>query len=216
LNPKGENLAMMREALSASFPQYADRLANYTTQCWPSLHGGFWCTVSNRPSNRTLAGHRRLWRSHLTPRRPIPWGDSCLSLLPHLQEPGPSGLADAITASTGALSAPRLEPNPTGREDERKPTHALRPSTCMSDVIGQWWGRERTEAILSALRSAQEAHPTSRFDRCLLHLPERTGDRIMLAAFADSGHSHTWLATVAFTWQPRQEPLGPSERPPVL
>ena len=70
LNPKGDNIAMMREALSASFPQYADRLAHYTSEYWAKftlkvLEHGLKQTKQFIPWPDT----RRLWRSHLTPER---------------------------------------------------------------------------------------------------------------------------------------------------
>jgi DNA repair photolyase len=70
LNPKGDNIAMMRGALSALYPQYAYRLANYTTEYWAKftwkvLAHGLKQTKQFIPWPDT----RRLWRSHLAPER---------------------------------------------------------------------------------------------------------------------------------------------------
>lgn len=68
LNPKGDNISMMQEALSASFPKYADRLAHYTTECWAKftlkvLAHGLKQTKQFIPWPDT----GRLWRKHLSP-----------------------------------------------------------------------------------------------------------------------------------------------------
>jgi hypothetical protein len=70
LNPKGDNIAMMQEALSGSYPLYADRLANYTSEYWAKftwavLAYGLKCVKQFIPWPDT----RRLWRAHLTPER---------------------------------------------------------------------------------------------------------------------------------------------------
>ena len=70
LNPKGDNIGIMQEALSASFPQYADRLAHYTAEYWAKftwrvLEHGLKQTKQFIPWPDT----RRLWRPHLTQQR---------------------------------------------------------------------------------------------------------------------------------------------------
>ena len=70
LNPKSDNISMMREALSTSFPQFAERLAHYTTEYWAKftwkvLAHGLKQTKQFIPWPDT----RRLWRAHLTPQR---------------------------------------------------------------------------------------------------------------------------------------------------
>jgi DNA repair photolyase len=68
LNPKGDNISMMQEALSVSFPKHAKKLAHYTTECWAEftwkvLAHGLKQTKQFIPWPDT----RRLWRAHLTP-----------------------------------------------------------------------------------------------------------------------------------------------------
>ena len=68
LNPKGDNISMMQEALSASFPEYAERLAHYTTECWAEFtlkvlaHG-----LKQTKQFIPWPDKRRLWRPYLTP-----------------------------------------------------------------------------------------------------------------------------------------------------
>jgi DNA repair photolyase len=70
LNPKGENVAMMVDALALRYPEFADRLAKYSPEYWSKFtwkvlkHG---ITRSRRfiPWPDT----QRLWRAHLPPDR---------------------------------------------------------------------------------------------------------------------------------------------------
>lgn len=70
LNPKGENLAMMVDALASRFPEFAKRLTHYSPENWSAFtwkvlkHG---LTRSRRfiPWPDT----QRLWRAHLPPDR---------------------------------------------------------------------------------------------------------------------------------------------------
>lgn len=89
LNPKGDNIAMMRKALSASFPKYADRLAHYTSEYWAKftwrvLEHGLTRTKQFIPWPDT----GRLWRPHLTPER----ADSLERFLPP-REPAPLAIS---------------------------------------------------------------------------------------------------------------------------
>jgi DNA repair photolyase len=66
LNPKGDNLAMMEEALASSFPEYAARLAEYSAESWSKftwnvLKHGFASSNQFIPWPDT----RRQWRAHL-------------------------------------------------------------------------------------------------------------------------------------------------------
>lgn len=70
LNPKGENVAMMVDALALRYPEFANRLAKYSPEYWSKFtwkvlkHG---ITRSRRfiPWPDT----QRLWRAHLPPDR---------------------------------------------------------------------------------------------------------------------------------------------------
>jgi DNA repair photolyase len=70
LNPKGENIAMMVDALTPRYPEFANRLAQYSPEYWSKFtwkvlkHG---ITRSRRfiPWPDT----QRLWRAHLPPDR---------------------------------------------------------------------------------------------------------------------------------------------------
>jgi len=70
LNPKGENLAMMVDAMASRFPEFANRLTHYSPENWSTFtwkvlkHG---LTRSRRfiPWPDT----QRLWRAHLPPDR---------------------------------------------------------------------------------------------------------------------------------------------------
>jgi DNA repair photolyase len=68
LNPKGDNIAMMSNALAAEFPQFAARLLGYSSSLWAKftlkvLCHGIGCSSRFIPWPDT----RRLWRSHLHP-----------------------------------------------------------------------------------------------------------------------------------------------------
>jgi DNA repair photolyase len=68
LNPKGDNIAMMTDALAAEFPQFAAGLAGYSNGQWAKftlkvLGHGIGCSSRFIPWPDT----RRLWRPHLQP-----------------------------------------------------------------------------------------------------------------------------------------------------
>ena len=70
LNPKGENLSMMIDALSSRFPQYAARLNEYSTDYWSK----FTWKVLKHGLNRSRRfipwpDTRGQWRAHLSPDR---------------------------------------------------------------------------------------------------------------------------------------------------
>jgi DNA repair photolyase len=66
LNPKGDNLAMMEEALVASFPEYAACLAEYSAEYWSKF---MWKVLKHdfTRSKRFIPwpDTQRHWRSHL-------------------------------------------------------------------------------------------------------------------------------------------------------
>jgi DNA repair photolyase len=70
LNPKGDNLSMMTEALAGEFPEFAAQLTTYSNAQWAkftltTLTHGTQYSTSFIPWPDT----RRLWRPHLQPER---------------------------------------------------------------------------------------------------------------------------------------------------
>ncbi len=70
LNPKGDNIAMMREALQPNFPEYAARMTAYSAEYWAKFTWNvlsFGLTKDSRfiPWPDT----QRFWRTHLDPKQ---------------------------------------------------------------------------------------------------------------------------------------------------
>ena len=67
LNPKGDNLAMMEEALQAEYPEYAKRLAGYTRRHWAKFTWKVLAQGTQRTSRFIpWPDSRRTWRRHLS------------------------------------------------------------------------------------------------------------------------------------------------------
>lgn len=67
LNPKGDNIAMMREALQAKFPEEASRMQNYSAKYWAQFT---WKVLSFGMKRNTRfipwPDTQRFWKTHLT------------------------------------------------------------------------------------------------------------------------------------------------------
>jgi DNA repair photolyase len=68
LNPKGDNIAMMREALQAKFPAYAEAMENYSAEYWAKFT---WKVLSFglKRNARFIPwpDTQRFWKTHLSP-----------------------------------------------------------------------------------------------------------------------------------------------------
>lgn len=67
LNPKGDNIAMMAEALAADYPEFAARLTAYSNPHWAKFTSGV-LTAGMQRSPRFVPwpDTRRFWRPHLS------------------------------------------------------------------------------------------------------------------------------------------------------
>jgi DNA repair photolyase len=70
LNPKGDNVAMMREALVAKFPVEAKRMTNYTAESWAEFTWRV-LSVGLKKNKRFIPwpDTQRFWKSHLDPKQ---------------------------------------------------------------------------------------------------------------------------------------------------
>jgi len=70
LNPKGDNIAMMREALQTKFPAYAESMENYSAEYWAKFT---WKVLSFglKRNARFIPwpDTQRFWKTHLSPKQ---------------------------------------------------------------------------------------------------------------------------------------------------
>jgi len=68
LNPKGENIAMMHDALAGEFPDFAARLVQYSNEEWAKFTSEVLTYgIGRSPRFIPWPDTRRLWRAHLQP-----------------------------------------------------------------------------------------------------------------------------------------------------
>jgi DNA repair photolyase len=70
LNPKGDNIAMMQEALAAKFPNEAQRMVSYSAEAWAQFTWRV-LSIGMKKSDRFIPwpDTQRLWKTHLDPKQ---------------------------------------------------------------------------------------------------------------------------------------------------
>jgi DNA repair photolyase len=70
LNPKGDNIAMMQEALAAKFPEEAQKMVNYSAAAWAQFTWRV-LSIGMKKNERFIPwpDTQRFWKAHLDPKQ---------------------------------------------------------------------------------------------------------------------------------------------------
>lgn len=70
LNPKGDNIAMMQEALAAKFPREAQQMVNYSAEAWAHFTWRV-LSIGMKKNERFIPwpDTQRFWKTHLNPKQ---------------------------------------------------------------------------------------------------------------------------------------------------